>query len=72
MTFDFSVGISGSTFLVFQVCTRVPPYCPGRGEWSFVVDLTSVDPEDISYDEHGSGVIQVAESSTSKKIRMGD
>ncbi len=37
----------------FLVCTHVPPFCPGKGEWSFVVDLTSVDPEDLSYDEHG-------------------
>ncbi len=39
--------------MLFQLCTRVPSFCPGRGNWTFVVDLTNIDPQDIGYDEYG-------------------
>ncbi len=39
--------------LFFQLCSRIPPFCPGKGNWTFVLDLNTVAPEDISYDEYG-------------------
>ncbi len=39
--------------MLFQLCTRVPPFCPGKGNWTFVLDLANVDADDIAYDEYG-------------------